>query len=425
MNQMAATPGIAEEVLFLSEIIGARAMCNGRKLGKLEDVIAVDLLKVAEITHFKIQPPFGDPAMLIPYSEVRSLNSRKVVFELADAKQYVRELAPGEVLVSDYLFDKKVLDIEDQEVEVVYDLRLLKTGGKLYITDVDISRQGLLRRLRMPSLGKLLYARAGEEEKRLIPWSYVQALGPHLGSLQGELKLNILKEALSEIHPADLADIVEELDSEQRVTLIEKLEPSLASDTLEEIDPAVQRDLVFSLKKEWVAQLIDKMTPGQAADIVSVLPADEKRVLARLLDTKLVDKIREIVDKQEANILNFTTAKFLKCSGEMTADDTLRLFRKDAREMDVVMYFYIVDESGKLLGVLDIKELLMAEPASKLKDLMIENIISLKSDSTMKEAAAAFLRYGFRALPVVDENDVLQGVVPYRDVMNLKHRMLD
>ena len=89
------------------------------------------------------------------------------------------------------------------------------------------------------------------------------------------------------------------------------------------------------------------------------------------------------------------------------------------------MYFYIVDESGKLLGVLDIKELLVAEPASRLKDLMVENVISLKCDSTMKEAAAAFLRYGFRALPVVDDSDVLQGVVPYRDVMNLKHRMLD
>jgi Mg/Co/Ni transporter MgtE len=89
------------------------------------------------------------------------------------------------------------------------------------------------------------------------------------------------------------------------------------------------------------------------------------------------------------------------------------------------MYFYIVDEKDRLLGVLDIKELLMADLTSKLSELMVENVISLKSDSTMKEAAAAFLRYGFRALPVVDDGDVLQGVVPYRDVMNLKHRMLD
>jgi Mg/Co/Ni transporter MgtE len=218
---------------------------------------------------------------------------------------------------------------------------------------------------------------------------------------------------------------LEELDSEQRVTLMEELDPSQASDTLEEIDPAVQRDIVFALKKERVAQLIGEMTPGQAADLLSVLPSDEKRTIIKLLEPKFVDKIGEIIEKQEANILNFATSKFLKCSGEMTADDALRLFRKSARGMDVVMYFYIVDESEKLLGVLDIKELLIAEPASKLKDLMVENVISLKCDCTMKEASTAFLRYGFRALPVVDECDTLQGVVPYRDVMNLKHRMLD
>lgn len=425
MKQMVATPVISEEMFFLSEIIGAKAICNGHKLGRVVDVIAVDQGKLAEITHLEIKPPFGDPEMLIPYSAVRSLSHREIVIQLADPKSYVREPAADEVLVRDYLFDKKVLDIEDREVEVVYDIRLLKRNGKLFVTDVDISRHGLFRRLGLASLAKMFYERSGEEKKRMIPWSYVQALGTHLGSLQGELKLNVLKEALSEIHPADLADIVEELDSEQRVTLMEGLEPSQASDTLEEIDPAVQRDIVFALKKERVAQMIGEMTPGQAADILSVLPADEKRTISKLLDPRFVDKIGEIIEKQETNILNFTTSKFLKCSGEMTAEGTLRHFRRIATGMDVVMYFYVVDESGKLLGVLDIKELLMAEPTTMLKDLMVENVISLKCDSTMKEAASTFLRYGFRALPVVDDNEVIQGVVPYRDVMNLKHRMLD
>ena len=425
MNQMIASFSVTEEVFFLSEIIGARVKCNGRKLGKLADVIAVDQGKLAEITQLQIKPPFGDPAMIVPYTAVRSLRHGEVVIELADPKSYVREPAPDEVLVSDYLFDKKVLDLEEREVEVVYDIRLLKVSGMLFVTDVDISRYGLLRRMGMAWLAKIFYQRTNEEDKRLIPWSYVQALGSHLGSLQGELKLNILKEALSEIHPVDLADIVEELDSEQRVNLLEGLEPSQASDTLEEIDPAVQRHIVIALKKERVAQLIGEMTPGQAADILSVLPSDEKRTILKLLDPKLVDKIGDIIEKQETNILNFTTSKFLKCSAEMTADDTLRFFRKNARGMDVVMYFYIVDESEKLLGVLDIKEVLIADPASKLIDLMVDNVISLKCDSTMKEASSAFLRYGFRALPVVDDNHTLQGVVPYRDVMNLKHRMLE
>jgi Mg/Co/Ni transporter MgtE len=93
--------------------------------------------------------------------------------------------------------------------------------------------------------------------------------------------------------------------------------------------------------------------------------------------------------------------------------------------MDVLMYFYIVDESDMLLGVIDIKEVFVAQDTERLKDLMVENVISLDKDSTMKRAADMFLRYGFRALPVTDANDIILGVVPYRDVMNLKHRILE
>jgi len=198
-----------------------------------------------------------------------------------------------------------------------------------------------------------------------------------------------------------------------------------ASDTLEEIDPAVQRDIVFSLRKERVAQLIGEMTSGQAADILAVLPAAEKRAILGLLEPTKVAKIEEILEKHETNILTFTTNKFIKCPPDMAVKQARRRFREAARSMDVVMYFYVVDENNKLLGVIDIKQLFMAEDDDLLKSLMVEHVISLNPDSTMKQAADAFIRYGFRALPVTDVNDVILGVVPYRDVMNLKHRMLD
>jgi magnesium transporter len=109
----------------------------------------------------------------------------------------------------------------------------------------------------------------------------------------------------------------------------------------------------------------------------------------------------------------------------MTVQRARRKFREMARSMDVVMYFYVVNEMDKLLGVIDIKELFMAEDDVLLGNLRVENVISLNPESTMKQAADAFIRYGFRALPVTDENDIILGVVPYRDVMNLKHRILE
>ena len=218
---------------------------------------------------------------------------------------------------------------------------------------------------------------------------------------------------------------MEELDSGQRVTLLEGLDTEHASDTLEEIDPAVQRDIVFSLRKERVAQLIGEMTSGQAADILAVLPAAEKRAILGLLEPTKVAKIEEILEKHETNILSFTIQQVHQMSADMTVQRARRKFRELARSMDVVMYFYVVNEADKLLGVIDIKELFMAEDEVLLGNLMVENVISLNPESTMKQAADAFIRYGFRALPVTDENDIILGVVPYRDVMNLKHRILD
>jgi len=425
MNGTTTVKNSVEEVFFLTDLLGAHAYFNDRKIGKLKDVIALDQGKVAEVTHFQIARPFGEATLLVPFSKVRSFSPREITVNNGDPASYVRELRPEEVPLRDYLIDKKVLDTEDREVEVVYDIRLVRTNGNLYVSDVDISRYGLLRQVGFRSLADYFYKRADEAKKKLIPWSYVQPLSPQLGALQGNVKLNIVKEDLSEIHPADLADIVEKLDSSQRVSILEGLDTEHASDTLEEIDPAVQRDIVFSLRKERVAQLIGEMTSGQAADILAVLPAAEKRAILGLLEPTKVAKIEEILEKHETNILTFTTNKFIKCPPDMAVKQARRRFREAARSMDVVMYFYVVDENNKLLGVIDIKQLFMAEDDDLLKSLMVEHVISLNPDSTMKQAADAFIRYGFRALPVTDVNDVILGVVPYRDVMNLKHRMLD
>jgi CBS domain-containing protein len=409
MNGTTPITNSVEEIFFLTDLLGAHAYFNDRKVGKLKDMIALDRGKMAEVTHFQIARPFGEASLLVPFSKVRSFSPREVIVNNGDPGSYVRELRPEEVPLRDYLIDKKVLDTEDREVEVVYDIRLVRTNGNLYVSDVDISRYGLLRQVGFRSLADYFYKRADEAKKKLIPWSYVEPLSPQLGALQGDVKLNIVKEELSEIHPADLADIVERLDSSQRVSILEGLDTEHASDTLEEIDPAVQRDIVFSLRKERVAQLIGEMTSGQAADILAVLPATEKRAILGLLEPAKVGKIEQILPKHETNILSFTTSKFIKCPPDMTVHRARRQFRQMARSMDVVMYFYIVNEMDELLGVIDIKELFMAEDDMLLSNLMVENVISLSPESTMKQAADAFIRYGFRALPVTDENDILTG----------------
>jgi CBS domain-containing protein len=410
---------------FLTELLGARAYLHGKKIGKLTDVIVVDQGKLAEVTHFEISRPFGDPALLVPQQKARSLGPHEITVDIEGPQSYVRGLLPGEIPLRDYLLDKKVLDIEGREVEVVYDIRLAVRGDKVYVSDVDISRYGLLRQLGLGALANRLSKRSGDGEKNLIPWSYIQPLPPQLGALKGDLKLSILKERLAEIHPVDLADILEELDSSQRATIMEGLDTEHASDTLEEVEPAVQRDIVRSLRKDRVAELIREMTPGQAADILSVLPADDKKAILKLLEPSQVTKIEKILEEQDLNIISFASTRFFKFPPDITVEEAQLKCREMARRIDVVMYLYIVDPSDKLLGVADMTDLFMAEDNELLRDLMVDNVITLNPGSTMKEALDLFTRYDFKALPVVGFNNVILGAVPYRDVMNLKHRILD
>jgi magnesium transporter len=219
----------------------------------------------------------------------------------------------------------------------------------------------------------------------------------------------------------DLADILEELDHEQRVAIFDGLDIERASDTLEELDPKVQRDMIASLKKERAAQLINEMTPGQAADILSVLPWWEIKDILKLLNGETATKIQSILQQQEEKVIDFAVSNCMQFTPDTTVEHVRRGFQRTARKKEVIAYIYVVDAQNTLLGVINLRELLRAEPTSCLKDIMTPKVIILSPGSTLKEASELFARYGFRAIPIKDGNGKMFGVIPYRDVMNLKH----
>ena len=437
-----------EQVFFLSEILKNNALCQGKKIGQLRDVIIIDHGKIAEVTHLYISRPFGDPALVIPWEKIIAISKKEVVFSIEKFADYEKEPSPETIFFKDYVLDKKVLDIEGREVEIVYDARMVIKNNRLIITGVDLSRYGMLRRLglkgvanflhnlafklgaqslyseHLKGLANFIYGLANKVKDRTLSWAYVQALPEQIDGFQGNVRLNILKERLSEIPAVDMADILETLDHDQRVVIFDKLEAAHAADTLEEIDPNVQRALAFSLRKEKTAKLISLMTPGQAADFLSVLPFDEARAILKLVEKNKAAKVQMILEKQEQKIINFATQEFLRFPPEKTAKEVLDEYSHLAKGKDIVLYLYVIDASDKLLGIVALTELLQADDNTLLKDIMNEQAIRLNPQSTLKEAAALFSRYGYRAIPITDENDKILGIVPYRDVMNLKHRFV-
>ncbi len=415
-------PEADESVYFLSDIIHAKVISKGKKIGKLRDIAIVEHDKIPEVTHFIISRPFGYKPLLVPWERIMEIGKKSVTIDIESPEEYEGEPEEHQVLLNDHILDKKVIDMDDKEIDVVYDVKLVLRHGRLYVTDVDFSRYGLLKRLGLAPIAKAIYNLAEVFKKETLSWAYVQHLPEDIGSFKGNVKLKVLKEKLPEIHPVDLADILEELDEGQRSAIFNELETEHASDTLEEIEPRVQRSLISSMNKEKVADLIDEMTPAQAADVLSVLPAWDAEEIHNLMEHEESEKIETLLDEQVDTITNLTTSGFISFRPTDTISEAIEHYRQVAPEMDVTNYVFVLDGENKLIGVLGTQDLLMADPADTLEKVMNTQVISLESTDTIAKASEMFTRYGFRAIPVTDQNDVIQGVIPYRDIMNLEHK---
>jgi CBS domain-containing protein len=412
-----------QKMYMLNDLIGTKVLLHGKKIGTLGDVIARENDPLPKVTHFYVTRLFGNPPLLIPWALVRAVTHDEIVVDISDTKQYESQPDETSIKLKDHVLDKKILDTADREIDIVYDIRLIQINDTLLVSAVDISRIGLLRRLGLGWLGGKI-SKATDED-RIISWNYIQPLPTPMGRFVGDVKLKILKERLEEIHPADLADILEELDYHERAAIISQLDSRHASAALEEIDPKSQRELISALKKEKIVQLLTHMTAFQAADILSVLPYSEGRTILKLMDPDRVKKIKSIMTRQERDILNYATTRVITFPPAMTVEDARGEFYKAAKGKKVVMYLYITDENNKLLRIVDLKELLQAKSIRHLKDIGVSSIVSLSPKSSFRAALALFERYDYRALPILDEEGKMLGVVPYRDIRNLKHRLLE
>jgi CBS domain-containing protein/sporulation protein YlmC with PRC-barrel domain len=412
-----------QKTYMLNDLIGTKVLLHGKKIGTLGDIIARENETLPVVTHFYVTRLFGSPSLLIPWDRVRAITKNEIVVDIPDVKQYEAEPDEMSIKLKDQVLDKKILDTEDREIEIVYDIRLIQINSTLLVSAVDINRAGLLRRIGLGWLGTKLSKTS--DENRIISWKYIQPLPTPLGRFVGDVKLKILKERLEEIHPADLADILEEMDYRERATIVSQLDTEHASAALEEIDPKSQRELISALKKEKIVQLLAHMTASQAADIVSVLSYSEGRTILKLMNPSRVKKIKSIITRQERDILNYATTRFIKFAPTMTVADARTAFYEAAKGKKVVMYLYVTDKNDKLLKVIDLKELLQARSTKLLQDIGVSTIVSLSPKSSFHAALKLFERYDYRAIPILDEEGKILGVVPYRDLKNLKHRLLE
>jgi len=425
MDNDNATQSRPEETPFrLSDLLKSPVWLGEDKFGSLCDLVIVDNDVAAEVTHVCVSRPFGRPRAFVPWSHVQKLTRNAVRLDPQTPTSNFEKQPTGAVLLHDFIVDKRVLDTDGREVEVVYDVMLATQADRLYVVGVDLSRRALLRRMGLKWLANLTAGITDTLEKDIVAWKFIEPLPEGIGSFAGDLRLKVVREQVAKMPPIDVARILEQLGREQRLAVFNGMEMDHASDALEALDPRSQREVVASLSSEKARQLLSKMTPGQAADVLAALPWSDVHRILDMLDPTTADKVRQILEDQDQRLVNYISTDYVKLHPDTTVGQARQLLRQ-AMEREAVAYLYVADAGDHLLGLVSAIDLLAASDETCLKQLMKGNPQYLYVDSTLKEATEMFARYGFRALPVTDRHGAMQGIVLYRDVMNLRYRDME
>jgi len=382
---------------------------NGRNVGKIRDMAVrwdgaypqIVGIKYARKTH-----------TLIPIDQVESCNYKEV--RLKDSFEIEKNVTLHEtdIYISKWLLDKQIIDLKGSKIVRVNDITLswVMQGEdqRMILLAVDIGVRGLFRRLGLEFLFK-------NAKQNLLGWQYIKPLESWNSSLQ----LNHEKQQLSELHPADMADLMEEMDYKRRANFIEHLDDQQASDALAEMDLESQVEIIEQMDEQRASDILEEMAPDEAADILVELAAEKSEGLLKLMELDDAEDVRELMQYEEDTAGALMTNEFIAFSAEITAQEAINQLRELASEAEMIYYLYVIDQEEHLQGVLSLRELIVASPEMVLRDLMHTKLLTVKPKDDHQRVAEVINKYSLLAVPVVDEQEVILGIVTVDDVLDI------
>ena len=389
---------------------------SGQRMGKIVDVVAGRGDPYPMIVGIMVQGGRREKRVYLLWEKIARVEPRVILAQedLRDMKAVLPE--KDIVLLREEVLDKQIVDTFGAKVVRVNDLHFLRMNGHLRLVHVDVGFRGLMRRVGWENAvdRTLRWLFSYELPNQFISWKYVQLLsGTDL------LQLSVSQKKLMHLHPADLADIIEDLSGRERSAMFHALDPETAADTLEEIDPKIQKSLIEDTPVEKASDIVEEMSPSDAADLLADLPEERAEEILEGMEKEKAKDLRELLVHPEETAGGLMTTAFLHLSRQVTAEAAIARLKAEAENLDIIDYIYVVDEEEILEGVVSIRDLLTAQPQHLLSEIQSQRQITVKLDADEKEVIEAFAKYGFRALPVVDEGGHLRGVIGFRSVLDL------
>jgi magnesium transporter len=408
--------------IFLSELLHRPVLTHdGRQLGRLTDlkIRLGDMFPRVTAVLLKTRRSGRNGIKSLDWETIERINSQVLHLHPGAEERLVSpQIGSEEILLCEEILDKQVVDTHGAKIERVNDIHLLIARQDLHVIHAEIGMRGILRRLGwlrvIDGLSNWLFAYHMAE--RLVSWKFVQPLaGDTVGQ---DLKLNLHGTKLRDIHPSDLADILEELDRANRARIFTALDPETAAGALQELeDPKLQRSLLESAPAERASDIIEEMEPDEATDLLADMPQEQQQQIIDKLEEPVREDLEELLQFPEGTAGGIMTTEYIALGGQCTFAEALDEIRRSDCSMDSLSYIYVIAPDDLLLGVQTLLHLLSHPAQTRLREQMDTNLVTVSTDASIKEIGALFRKYKFMAIPVVDDGNRICGIVTIHDII--------
>ncbi len=401
-------------MFYLSKLLGSSVKdVENKSVGTLHDLVVSTRQAYPRVTAVGVRR--RGKVLYAPWDAVSSFEESGLLLRVPAAELAERELEPDELLLSATFLDKQLVDTEGRKVIRVNDIQLLRNGPFVHVAAVDVSSNAILRRVGLAKVGDRISKTRQHPKPHLIDWKDVDIEQTD----EAAVRLAVPQTKLELLHPADIAELVHELSPEERAAVFDVLEDDLAADTFEELHPSYQASLMLDLPDEKASEILNEMSPDDAADLLADLPDDRRQHFIDMMEKGDAEDMRELLSYPEHSAGGIMTTDYAWARLDDTAYRAIERLREQEEEAETVYYIYVVDRSEHLRGVFSLRELVMSTPDRKVREFMTENPVSVRPEASEEEITNVIAKYNLLALPVVDAEGELHGIITIDDAIDL------
>jgi len=401
-------------MLYLSQAIGRPVLdANGEPIGKVADLIVAVGDRYPPVTGLVVLT--DRRRIFLPWTSVDQLDAAgaRLRTQTIDIGKFQQR--PNEILLRADLMDKQIVDIDGRKVVRVNDLRLDEIEGKLHLVAVDVGAAGLLRRLGVERGWRTIARNLNRGvPERYIDWEDVDPVETSIASI----KLRVPHAGLAELHPADLATIIDQLAPKDRAGVLAALDDEAAADVFEEMEPETQVEVLEDLDPARAADILEEMSPDDAADLVADLSDETREELLALMERDEAEELGELLAYPEDTAGGMMTTEFVALPASLTCAQAIDRLRELEPDAETIYYVYVTDDEDRLVGVLSLRDLIVARPDTPVAEVMIPEPVTVGVLADEDEVAEVVAHYNLLAVPVVDASSHLVGIVTVDDAMD-------